>query len=54
MEKKNSWDTLNPIINVTRESTHSIDWSMEVYNSSEYKLTQSVTPNYSTMEFYKR
>lgn len=54
MEKKNSWDSLNPIENITRESTPSIDWSMEVYNGSEYILTQSVTPNYSTMEFYKR
>lgn len=53
MDKTNNWESLKPVENTTQETTPVIDWSMEIYNGSEYALTQSVTPNYNTMQFYK-
>lgn len=54
MENNGNWNSLTPVENQTQDTVQSIDWSMEVYNSAEYAQTRSVTPNYSTMEFYKR
>ncbi len=49
----NNWDTLIPVVETKQENPPSIDWSMEVYTSAEYIQTQSVTPDYSTMEFLR-
>lgn len=53
MDKVNNWDSLNPVLENKQDVSQSIDWSMEVYNNAEFAQTRSVTPNYSTMEFYK-
>ena len=52
MDKDNNWNSITPVENKTPDSDQSIDWSMEVYNSAEYAQTRSVTPNYSTMDFF--
>lgn len=48
-----NWGSLNPIEKTNIETDSSIDWSMEVYNSGDYVQTQSVSPDYRTLEFYK-
>lgn len=53
MDNKDNWDSLNPIDDLKNDTISSIDWSLEVYNSGDYMQTQSVTPDYSTMVFYK-